>query len=294
MRIIPTYQALLPAVALISASLVRAQSDQPVSQPGFGSLFHFMNTLPELVDQNLPFMEPGGTYWFYGHPHFGNPFQGKYFRLDAGGWLKATDNLDFNLGAQSYFWRDPNSDNSTRLGFYGVNTGVKYSESLLSPPGAAMSFGINYSSPVGRPPISLVDGYRHTDPFVTYSRPLIPSLSLVGYSSLGLDLLAHSPLPGNFGVNELHSNSITFSAGVSRQWPRFTGSVTLTGATSELISKEGRQVFTLNPEVFIPIFRQRLPRWHARLAIGAHVTDGPDGRQIGASASININFKSRP
>ena len=98
----------------------------------------------------------------------------------------------------------------------------------------------------------------------------------------------------NFGINALHSNAITFSVGVSRQWPRFTGSVTLSGGTTELVSKEGRQVVTLNPEVFIPVFRHRLPKWHARLVLGGHITDGPDGRQMGESASVNINFKSRP
>jgi hypothetical protein len=175
-----------------------------------------------------------------------------------------------------------------------MNAGVKYAVGLSSPVGSAISFGVDHSSPVGRPPIELTDGYRHTDPFVTYTRPLIPSLDLVGYSSLGLDLLAHSPLPSNFGINELHSNAVTFSIGASRRWSLFTGSVTLSGATTEFVSKNGRQVFTLSPQIFIPVFRQRLPRWHVRFVLGAHVTDGPDGRQIGASTAVNINFNSKP
>lgn len=294
MRCLASYRALLAAASILAASAPAAQSDQPASAQVSGGLIPFMNRLPELVNQDLPFLVPGGTFWFYGRPHFGDPFNGDYFRLDGGGWLKVTDNLDLNAGAQGYIWRDENNGNATRYGLYGINLGIKYAQTISSLEGSAFSVGVNYSSPVSRPPLTLTDGWRHTDPYVTYTRPLLKSLSLVGYSSLGLDLLAHSPLPGQFGENVLHSNSITFSVGASRQWTRFVGSVTLSGATSELVSKEGRQVFTLNPQVFVPLFRERLPRWHLLGVLGAKATDGPDGRQFGASASVNINFKSKP
>jgi len=293
-RLSGKFKPLHAAAALCFISALRAQTDQPAPGLESATLFRFMNTLPELLNQDLPFLAPGGAYWFYGQPHFGNPFQGKYFRLDAGGWVKVTDALEFNAGAQSYIWRDQGDNNLTRYGFYGMNSGLKYSRSLTSVAGSAIGVGVNYSTPVGSPPLSLTDGWRHTDPYVTYSRPLIPSLVLVGYSTLGVDLLNGSSLPGQFGVNVLHSNSITFSVGASRQWPRFTGSLTLSGATNELVSHEGRQVFTLGPQVFIPVFRGRLPRWHLRVVLGAHATDGPDGRQFGASANLNVNFKSKP
>jgi len=286
--------ALLFAGALACESALRAQDDQQARAQEGGGLLPFMNRLPELVDQHLPFLAPGGTYWFYARPHLGNPLKGDYFRLDGGGWLKLNDNVDLNAGAQGFIWRDDNDSDNTRYGVYGYNLGIKYARAVSPQTGSAISVGINYSSPLGRPPITLTDGWRHTDPYVTYTRPLIPSIKLVGYSTLGLDLLAHSPLPGQFGTNVLHSNSITFSVGASRQWKYFVGSLTLSGATSELVSKEGRQVFTLNPQAFVPLLRHRLPRWHMIGVLGAHATDGPDGRQFGASGSININFKSTP
>jgi len=286
--------ALLCAAAVAAVSPVRGQSDQPASAQEPGGLLPFMNRLPELIDQHLPFLAPGGTYWFYGRPHVGDPFKGNYFRLDGGGWLKVTDTVDLNAGAQGFIWRDANEGDRTRYGLYGMNLGIKYARPVSPSTGSAISVGVNYSSPVGRPPLSLVDGWRHTDPYVTYARPLVPSLKIVGYSSLGLDLLAHSPLPGTFGVNVLHSNSITFSVGATRQWKSFVSSLTLSGATSELVSNEGRQVFTLNQQVFVPLLRHRLPRWHMIGVLGARATDGPDGRQFGASGSVNINFKSTP
>jgi hypothetical protein len=276
------------------AHTVHADSDQPAPGQEAGGLLSFMNRLPELVDQHLPLLEPGGTYWFYGRPHIGNPLKGNYFRLDGGGWLKVSDFVDLNAGAQGFIWRDANENDNTRTGVYAYNLGVKYAQPVPRSRGSAISVGINYSSPLGRPPRDLVDGWRHTDPYITYTRPLIPSVSLVGYTTVGLDLLAHSHIPGEFGVNALHSDSITFSVGATRQWKYFVGSLTLTGATNELVSSEGRQVFTLNPQVYLPLLRHQLPRWHMIGSFGVHATDGPDGRQYGASGSVNINFKSAP
>jgi len=275
MRTGATFRALAGA-ALLAASAAAARADAPAAAQEQGGVLAFMNRLPELVNQDLPFLVPGGTFWFYGRPKFGDPFEGKYFRLDGGGWLKLTDTIDVNVGAQTFIWRDENEGNETRYGLYGMNAGIKYARPLSAQAGSAFSVGVNFSTPVGRPPLALTDGWRHTDPYVTYTRPVFPSLKLVGYSSLGLDLLAHSPLPGTFGTNVLHSNSITASVGVSRQWQRFYGSLTLNGATGELVSKEGRQVVTLNPQVFVPLFRQRLPRWHLLGVLSGRAVDGPD------------------
>jgi hypothetical protein len=257
-------------------------------------LFGFMNRLPELINPNLPFLMPGGTFWFYVRPRFNNPLQGKWFRMDDGFWLKVTEYFDINFGAQPYIWRDPDDQNRTRWGFTGIYGGIKYAKYIAIVQGSEMSFGINCATPVGRPPISLIDGYRHTDPYVTYTQPIVPRLRVVGYSTLGLDLLAHSPMPSNFGTNQLHTDSITFSVGASREWRRFTGFLTLSGSTNEFISKDGRQVFTLTPQVIYPLLflRQSLPRWNIRVVGSTHVTDGPDGRQYGASASVHIDFRS--
>jgi hypothetical protein len=276
------------------APALRAQTDPSDQAQDPNGLLRFMNRLPELVDQHLPFLAPGGTYWFYARPHVGDPLKGDYFRLDGGGWLKVNDNIDLNAGAQGFIWRDDNDSDSTRYGVSGYNLGIKYAHAVSPPEGSAISVGLNFSSPLGRPPSNLTDGWRHTDPYVTYTRPLIPEIKLVAYTSVGLDLLDHSPVPGQFGTNVLHSNSITFSAGISRQWKQFVGSLTLSGATSELASKGGRQVFTLAPQAFVPLLRHRLPRWHMIGTLGVRAADGPDGRQFGASASLNINFKSTP
>ena len=180
---------LLLLLCAACAPALRAQTEatDPAQDPN--GLLRFMNRLPELVDQHLPFLAPGGTYWFYARPHVGDPLKGDYFRLDGGGWLKVNDNIDLNAGAQGFIWRDDNDSDSTRYGVSGYNLGVKYAHALSPPAGSAISVGLNFSSPLGRPPSNLTDGWRHTDPYVTYTRPLIPEIKLVGFTTVGLDLL---------------------------------------------------------------------------------------------------------
>jgi hypothetical protein len=269
----------------------------PPPEPGF---LGFMDRLPELVNANLPFLAPRGAYWFYARPRIGNPFQGKYFRLDAGMWVKVTKSVDFNIGAQSFIWRDQTEKDATRSGFYGATTGIKYNRGLSGPIGTAMSIGVNFSTPIGRPPLALSDGFRRTDPFVTYTRPLSTRLHLVGFASLGADMLAHTSLPNGYGKNALHSNSLNCAVGATREFKCFTVTTSLNAATTALMSKHALQVFSLNPQVTIPaknIFRglcARLPHWHINLNLSTHATTGPDGQQYGVSSSVSVNFNTRP
>ncbi|HWZ95109.1 MAG TPA: hypothetical protein VNW30_07940 [Opitutaceae bacterium] len=270
----------------------------PAAPPSQG-LLGFMDRLPEFVDTNLPFFAPRGAYWFYARPSIGNPFQGKYFRLDAGMWVKVTKSIDFNIGAQSYVWRDSNEGDATRYGFYGATTGIKYNRSLAGPIGTAMSVGLNFSTPIGRPPLSLSDGFRHTDPFFTYTRPLSARLHLVGFASVGADMLAHTSLPDGYGKNALHSNSLNGAVGATREFKYFAVSASLNGATTALMSKHALQVFSINPKIVVPaenIFPAlcaKLPHWHINLSLSAHATTGPDGQQYGVSSSVSVNFTSR-
>jgi hypothetical protein len=96
-----------------------ARSDTAALPPEPGFL-GFMDRLPEFVNTNLPFFAPRGSYWFYARPRIGDPFKGKYFRLDAGMWVKVTKSVDFNIGAQSFVWRDQTVNDATRWGFNGA------------------------------------------------------------------------------------------------------------------------------------------------------------------------------
>jgi hypothetical protein len=290
------------ALALATAPALRAQqieivepettadtSDQAQEASG---LIKFINSMPDLIDQDLPFLESGGSYWLYGRPHFGNPFNGNYFRLDAGGWLKVTDHLDLNLGAQCYVGRDPDDGNEVRYGFFNAYTGLKYEQSLPGPLGTAMSAGVNFSTPVSIPPVNFTDGYRHTDPFATYTRPLRSDIHLIGYASVGLDLLNHSNMPSNFGTNELHSDSVGAAVGASREWRKFSASLTFNAATTALMSNEGHQRFELDPSIYVPLHMRWLHGLKTTLTLEGKAVRGPDGTQFGGGVNVHVSIES--
>lgn len=286
----------VPLLILLPALPAAGRTAPPASQRQAeqSGLLRFISRMPELINQSLPMLQPGGAYWIYARPSFGNPLHGGYLRLNLGAWFKPTNHLSLNVGSQSYVWKDARQNNATRRGFYGASAGIKYEQALSGPPGSAMSFGVNYSTPVSRPPLVLTDGHRHVQPYVSFSRPLHPQTRLVGYLTLGADFLNRSALPSNFAVNELHANSLTFSVGVSRPWRRFSGSLTLSGASTALVGKGARQVFSLNPEVFVPLFPHRIRFARVTLVLGVKATVGPDGRQFGSGASVRWDFRSRP
>ena len=288
-------------IALLGSSPAIGRSDpaDAPTAPATG-LFGFMNRLPQLIDDNLPFLAPPGARWFYVRPHVGSPFGGKYLRLDTGLWFKVTAAIEINGGVQSYLWRDANDGNALRRGFYSTNFGVKYDRALPGPPGTAMSAGINLVNPISRPPRTLIDGYRHTNPYLTGTRLLSVPLRLVGYGTVGADLLAHTPLPGDFGFNQLHGNSLTASIGVTREWARYcTAILTLSGATTVGFGRQLQLIGRVTPQVVIPVedwfafLRQRLPRWHFNLILSARAVRGPDGRELGTGTSMRVDFSSR-
>lgn len=285
------FAALSPA---LRASHETLQTEQMANEPASdaGGLLGFINQMPDLIDKNLPFLERGGTYWFYARPHVGNPLRGKYLKLDAGGWLKINDRIDLNLGAQSYVWKDAKDNNSIRRGFSGVNAGIKYEQPLDNPPDSGMSLGVNFVTPVSRPPMDFTDGYRHTNPYVSYTRPLDPKIRLVGFTSMGLDLMEHSSMPSNFGKNQLHSNNIGLQVGVSREWQRFAGSIALSSNTTALMSKHALQRFELNPEIYIPLFPGKLNGVRATLNLSVNGVTGPDGTSAGGGASIHLSLEA--
>ena len=149
---------------------------------------------------------------------------------------------------------------------------------------------MDFITPLSRPPRDLSDGYQHTVPYVAVSKLLMPDCDLVGYSTLGIDLLNSTNLPSNFGRNQLHSNSSTVSGGLSRDWKKFQTLLTASYSTTALLSNETHQVFGLRPAIVFP-----LTRWqgrHTRLTatLGGWSIWGPDGHELGASGSVRVEF----
>lgn len=269
-----------------------AQTSAPAAPVTAGAagwdLGELMDHLPDFRNLGLPGMKPGGPITVYARPHLGDILRREYLRLPVGARLRVREHTEFNAELESYFTHGLRG--SAGYGLSHLRIGAKHENEFKNWPGNAWSWGVDFITPLSRPPMELTDGHRHTVPYVSVSRALVPKWNLVGYTGIGADILAQTDLPCHFGRNELHANSLTLGAGLTRSWPRFRAALTLTGATTTLMSDEGRQVFALRPDVLIPLTRFDGQRTRLSLTVGARAVTGPDGREFGVSSGLRVEF----
>jgi len=279
------------ALAFGAAAVVaRAQSTVPSQATSLSNLGELLDRLPNFPGFGLPGFMPKDVFQFYSSPHFGDLVHRDFMRIPVGLRAKIDQNYQAHLEIEGYFTHG--LGNAAGYGLDRLETGIKYDSARSSPtsPDLAWSTGIDFATPLDHPPMEITDGYRHTVPYVAVSKLLAPDWALTGYSTLGIDLLAHTDLPSNFGRNQLHSNSFTLSGGVTRDWTKFQTLLTASYSSTALLSNEHHQVFGLRPAVVFP-----LTRWqgrHTRLTatFGGWSIWGPDGHELGASGSVRLEF----
>lgn len=287
----------LPALALLCGLLASASSaaePAPAAKPaGTGwNLAEFIDGLPDLLSERLPGFDRSGVLRLYVRPHFGDLLHRDYLRVPFGVRAKVSENVESSAELQTYFTHgisDP-----AGYGLSGLRLGTKCEHVLPSlNDGAGLSVGFNYQTPLSRPPQDLTDGHRHFQPYVALTRPLVPDWKLLGYASVGADLLDRTRMPAHWGRNQLHSNSLIVVAGAAREFRRFRASLTGTFTTSSLISDENKNVYALRPEVVVPWKMKADARTQILFTLGGRSIWGPDGHELGVSSSMRVEFLFR-
>lgn len=274
------------------ASALAAAEPAPATKPDVGfsgwDLAEFVDRLPDMLADRLPGFEPTGALRLYVRPRFGDLLRRDYLRVPFGARLKVSENVESSAELQSYFTHG--LSDAAGYGFSGLRLGTKCEHVLPSFNDGGISLGVDFLTPLSRPPMELTDGYRHLQPYVTATRALVPEWKLLGYTTLGADLLMHTALPSHFGRNQLHTNSLTLAAGAARQWSRFHTSVTASLTSSAFVSDERRQVFALRPEIVVPVRQSPDARAQVMLTLGGYSVWGPDGNELGLTSSVRIKF----
>lgn len=252
-------------------------------------LDELLDHLPDLSELEVPGFRPTGAVKFYVRPHFGDLLHRDYLRVPVGARAKVTNHIELRSELEGYFTHGLGSG-SAGYGLSRARVGAQHEQVLRSPSDTGLAVGFDFDTPVSRPPVELNDGHRHTLPYVSVTRPLVPEWKLVGYANLGADFIAHTMLPANFGRNALHGNSLSFSAGVAREWPRFRASFTASVASTSLTSDENHHVFALRPDVIFPLTRRPNARTRLMLTLGPRAVWGPDGTDFGVSSSLRIEL----
>lgn len=276
----------LPATALPAAEPPPAGTNAGVFSRW--NLPDFVDQLPDFAGARLPGFEPSGAVRLYVRPHFGDFIHRDYVRVPFGARAKVSEHLECRAELQSYFTHG--LGDAAGYGLSGLRLGAKCEHVLPALNDGGLSAGVDYVTPLSRPPMDLTDGHRHLQPYVAATHPIVRAWRLLGYASLGGDFLARTALRANFGRNQLHANALTFSAGAAREWPRFHASLTASVASSALTSDEGRQVYSLRPEIVVPWRLRPDARAHVLFTLGARAVHGPDGNEFGLSGSVRVEL----
>ena len=253
------------------------------------ALATFLDRLPDLVDQGLPSFAPEGAFRLYLRPRFGDLLHEDYFRFLVGGRFKANEQLEFNSEVGTYFTHGLGK--SVGNGLYQFRAGTRYE--FAYNPDSGWSVGIDWTTPLSRPPYEITDGLRHTMPYITYTRTLSAKHGLVGFSTLGLDLLDHTSLPINFAENQLQANSVILTIGAARQWRRMHLIVRVFDGNTILLSNRTQNTFGIRPSIGIPFLRRSNGSPRATVTFEGRTIWGPDGFETGVNTSVRLDLDYR-
>lgn len=253
------------------------------------ALSTFIDRLPDLLDIGLPSFAPPGSVRVYSHPRFGDLLHENYFRLPVGVAGKLNDNLELNTELGSYFTHGLRENAGN--GLYQWRVGAKSEFALTAESGA--SSGIEFITPLSRPPYEITDGLRHTVPYVTITRTVVPKWGLVGFSTLSFDFLDHTSLPVNYRKNQLRENSTTLTLGVAREWRRMHVILTIFDGNTVLLSDQHQNVFGVRPSIGIPLLRRHDGTPRATGTFEGRAIWGRDGFETGITTSVRFDLRVR-
>ena len=253
------------------------------------ALASFLDRLPDLVDQGVPSFAPQGAFRLYVRPRFGDILHEDYFRFLVGARQKVNEQLEFNAELGTYFTHGLRE--SVGNGFYQFRVGSRYE--FAYNPDSGWSVGLDWTTPLSRPPYEITDGLRHTMPFVTYTRTISSKHGLVGFTTLGFDFQDHTSLPVNYAENQLHANSTILTVGVARQWRRMHVIMRVFDANTVLLSNHSENVIGLRPSLGIPFLRRPNGAPRATATFEGRAIWGPDGFESGVNTSIRLDLEYR-
>jgi hypothetical protein len=282
----------LVGLLFVGGSSVRAAEagGAPAAGPAASpraALENIIDRLPDLLDLGVPGFAPEGALRIYTHPHFGDVLHEDYFRIPVGARYKFNNRVEFNAELGGYFTHGLRD--SVGNGLYELQLGVKREQSLSADSG--WSAGLDFTTPLSRPPSDITDGVRHIRPYVSGTRILMRRWRLIGFSTFGADLIAHTHLAPSFTENELHSDSLGLILGVAREWSRVRVILTTSVADTTLLSDDSQQVYSFRPSLVFPILRRPDTSARATITFGGRAVWGPDGADYGVTTTVRIDLK---
>ena len=227
------------------------------------------------------------------HPHLGDLTKRDDIRTALGFRYGITTRWEATAEVDAYFSHGlKNKSFFEESGFSTVHLGTKYQLGKIFRLGWETSAGVDFSQPIGSPPIDVTDGLRHIAPFLSVSRPLAGAPGWRVFCGTGWDDVTKVSNRGALEKNELGDDSVNLSGGVL--WERGTTTYALeaTYATTRFTADVSRDVYALRPSVLwvLPAKYTFHSKGKWLLGIGLRLSHGPDGNDLGLNAKLRVNF----
>lgn len=280
----------LTGLALI-AGLILADENPP--PPGKEKATDDDLRIRGVFETALPKTEKKHSLRLILHPHLGDLTERDHLRTAVGFRYGLTKDWEATIEADSYF-----THGLKRGGFFsdsglaGLHLGTKYrlGENLLR--GWEAAVGLDWSRPLGRPPVDVTDGLRHIAPFVTFSRQLEVHPDWRVFFGVNYEDVAHTRTPGLLNKNQLDADNIGATAGFLFTRGVLTYSLEGSYSTEHPTEDLGKDVFTLRPGVVWVIPSRYTFGAKGKWLLGGSLrfSHGRDGNDVGAGAKLRVNF----
>ncbi len=280
---------LLLAALCCLPTLGAAEENNPKANP------EEFSRVPGLFDVDLPKTVERNRIKLLIRPHFGDLLHRDYIRLPVGVRVGLNDRTELNGEAEA-FANHGLKRNGAGYGIGALRLGTKYQWSHWLKPDVHTSSGLNLSIPVGRPPITMTDGYRHLNPYVTLSRRWERFPQATPFVTLGADLLTRTRVPGSFARNQPQSSTFGGSVGFlydTREDFKYT--FVANYATTSLVGRGSHHFVSISPGILWQLPRSLTfgsqTKWV--FGLGFKAGFGPDGTEFGTSAKLRGELNLR-
>ncbi len=226
-------------------------------------------------------------------PHFGDLVRRDYMRVETGLRWALNDHFELNSEASAFFTHG--LGDSAGYGIGKVRFGSKYVFENWPEPDYETSVGLNIDLPTGRPPLDMTDGHNHVSPSFVVQHHSYDQPRLTTFAGMGLDLMSNSRVPGTFGSNQPHDNSMSFTAGGVYDLGQLKWTLTASYTTTSLVSSHPEQFFTFQPGIlwYVPRKFTLHSKTQWILALGAGTTWGPDGTDFSLTSRLRAEITFR-
>lgn len=246
-----------------------------------------------VFDSALPRTEKKNALRFIVHPHLGDLTKRDHLRTALGFRYGLTKDWETSAEVDSYFTHGLRHGSFFKdSGFSALHLGTKYHLGDVFRVGWDTSVGLDWQSPLGKPPLDVTDGLRHLAPYVSISRTLTDHPAWRVFAGVGWDVVTRTSTPGQLEKNAFGDDSLNLSGGVLYVRGPLTYTLEAGYATTRLTSAVERDVYSLKPGIVwvLPPKYTFGARGKWLFGVALKLSHGPDGNDVTLGAKLRVNF----